>query len=221
MKLRAIYSVLLISALAGCSSQPSQFYVLNEIPPSDAHKLYVKNYHNLGLGPVSFPRYLNQPQIVTRETCNKLILNEFHRWAESLDDNSTHVIRNNLSNMLPASNIFIYPWRHADKVEYQIRIEVTRFDADEKGHVVLATQWQIVNDFDKKILRTSNRTYRESIGEKYTYDDLAGTMSLLLGRFTKDIAHSVVSVSVHNTHVDKEVKTEKIALIQVNYFYFH
>lgn len=204
MKIRAIYSVFLITSLAGCSgSQPSQFYLLNEIPAHHVKISHVKDHPNVGLGPVSFPKYLNQPQIVTRETCNKLNLNEFHRWAESLDDNATHVIRNNLANMLPASNIVIYPWRNSDKVEYQIRIEVTRFDADEKGHVVLATHWQIVEDNDKKILKTSNRTYRDCICEKYTYDDLACTMSQLLGRLSKDIAHSVAIASLQHKPSEK------------------
>lgn len=204
MKFRAIYSAFLITSLAGCSSQPSQFYLLNEIPAHRVTISHVKDHLNLGLGPVNFPRYLNQPQIVTRETCNKLKLNEFHRWADSLDDNTTHVIRNNLANMLPSSTVFIYPWRRADKVEYQIRIDVTRFDADEKGHVVLATRWQIVDDINKKILKTSNRTYRDCLCEKYSYDDLASAMSQLIGRLSRDIAHSVAITSLQHKSSEKE-----------------
>ncbi len=206
MKFRAIYSVFLITSLAGCSStQPSQFYLLNEIPPHQLRTVHLRDHPNIGLGPVSFPKYLNQPQIVTRVTCNKLNLNEFHRWAESLDENVTHVIRNNLENMLRSSTIFMYPWRNSDKVDFQIRIEITRFDADELGHVVLATRWQIVQDNDRKVLQTTNRIYRDHINEKYTFNDLACTMSQLLGRLSKDIAHSVSTESAQHKRSEKEI----------------
>lgn len=190
--LRKTCCLLLMGALTGCgSSQESQFYLLNAVPRHQVKTVHVNDHPKIGLGPVSFPRYLNQPQIVIRQTCAQLRLNEFHRWAEPLDDNTTAVIRNNLTNMIPSGYIYRHPWRQSDNLAYQIRLDITRFDADECGNVILEARWQILHDDDRKVLATTSRTYREHLCEKYTYNDLAIGMSQLLGRLSRDIALAI------------------------------
>lgn len=190
--LRKISCLVLMATLAGCGhSQDTQFYLLNPLPADQVRAVSIKDQPKIGLGPISFPRYLNQPQIVTRQTNSQLKLNEFHRWAESLDDNTMSVIRQNLTNMMRSAHIANWPWRHSDGVTYQIRLDISRFDADEKGAVVLETRWQILQNADKKPIVTTSRTYREHLSPKFTYNDLANCMSQLLARLSRDIAVSI------------------------------
>ncbi|MDQ2993404.1 MAG: PqiC family protein [Pseudomonadota bacterium] len=191
---RSLFILFFMTVLTGCSSTPSQFYVLTEIPPYQVRPLAINESSTIGLGPIEFPKYLDQPQIVIRKTQNKLDMNEFHRWAEPLDENTRRVLRNNLSNLLKSSRVVMYPWRHSDKVDYQIRVDITRFDSDECGNVILMARWQILDSDDKEVLSTHTRTYRECICQKYNYDDLARTMSNLLARFSRDLALGIQKV---------------------------
>ena len=55
----------------------------------------------IGVGPITVPKYLDRPQIVTRSGRNQLALGEFDRWAEPLQDNVLRVLAENLAFLIP------------------------------------------------------------------------------------------------------------------------
>jgi uncharacterized lipoprotein YmbA len=72
--------------LMGCaSSQPTRFFVLNAI--ESARQEPAQPCRNdasitIGINPVSVPRYLDRPQIMTKVSANEFKLSELNVWAE-------------------------------------------------------------------------------------------------------------------------------------------
>ncbi len=64
----------------------------------------------IGVGPIYLSEYLDQDQIVTRNSQNRLTLSENARWAEPLADNIAHVMAQNLSLLLQANQVTVHPW---------------------------------------------------------------------------------------------------------------
>src|SRR3989442_5325553 len=101
-----------LATLAGCGSSPAtRFYTLATVPPvtkiadrSSTPQLGV------GIRSVVLPAELDRPQIVTRTGPNTVHLAEFDRWSSPLRDSVANVIAENLSVLLPADRVAVYPW---------------------------------------------------------------------------------------------------------------
>ncbi len=91
----------LISLLlcAGCASSPSaRYFSLEAMPVSGGN---ADGRRLVGIGPVGMARYLKRPQMVTRGANNEMLLDEFSRWAEPLDDVLPRVLTSDLAALLP------------------------------------------------------------------------------------------------------------------------
>src|SRR5512145_1644163 len=84
--------------LGGCASQPSRFYLLSAMPDNITASPAMSNQQapTIGVGPITLPRYVDRPQIVTRTGPYEIKLAEFDRWAEGLDANFSRVLAENL-----------------------------------------------------------------------------------------------------------------------------
>ena len=84
--------------LGACASTPSRFYILNTLTASETiPATAAARGPVIGVGPITFPKYLDRPQIVTRASRHQLTLGEFDRWAEPLQDNVSRVLAENLA----------------------------------------------------------------------------------------------------------------------------
>lgn len=181
-----------VLALTGCASSESvRYYVLSATPagPSGAAVRDIP----VGVGPVEFPEYLDRPQIMTRTSQNELSMADFDRWAESLKDNTIRVLAENLATLLPSQRVVTYPWKRATPVDYQVTVQVSRFDRLEQGESVLAVRWRVLDGGGGELLsRTS--TYRETP----TGSDYAATVAAMnrnLEAFSRDVALRIGSLS--------------------------
>jgi uncharacterized lipoprotein YmbA len=91
------------------------------------------------------PEYLNRSQIVTRGGGSELEVDEFSRWAEPLTQALHRVVSTDVDNMMNGVIVIAFPWEAVvhNEVDYRLLGEVTRFDADRSGRVVLDIQWGI------------------------------------------------------------------------------
>src|SRR6202043_1164285 len=129
--------------VAGCSvlsPQPdrSEFFILS--PVSDSAGMATKpastspdSQLTVGVGPVDFPDYLRRLPVVTRVAPNRVDLSDERRWAEPLDKNFTRVLSENLAVLLDTQRIEKYPWALRTKVDYQIEVDVQRFETSSDG----------------------------------------------------------------------------------------
>lgn len=154
-------------ALSACSgTPPTQFYVLEpqfDVPTvstnAQAKKLII------GIGPISIPALLERKQLVTRDEDNNLQIAELQQWAAPLKDNIGEVLAQNLTALQPSQIIRAYPWSAYGGIDYQIIVQISRFEAkpgqaanleanwtimDEKNHTVIS------NGFSKTQAKTEN-----------------------------------------------------------------
>ena len=154
--------------VAGCSvlsPQPdrSEFFILT--PVSDSAGMAARpastspdSQLTIGVGPVDFPDYLRRLPVVTRVAPNRIDLSEERRWAEPLDKNFVRVLSENLAALLDTQRIEKYPWSLRTKVDYQVEINVQRFETTSDGQTQLLASWIIREGQRSKILYASQTT---------------------------------------------------------------
>ncbi len=116
--------VLMVFLLAACSTTPPvTYYKLNTLPEmqQDVSEAVSGDHVAVGLGPVAFPKFLDRPQIVIRQSPNRVKVSEFHRWASPLQGDFLRVLAKNISILLPMSRVAVFPWKDQDSPAYRIK----------------------------------------------------------------------------------------------------
>lgn len=147
-KLSVIIGVSLAATLfAGCfgpRADETQFFILtSEAAPESGAGGDI----TVGLGPITFPAYLNRPQVVTRLGPNQVDVSNHDRWAESLDGNFARSLAENLAALASADNIVHYPWYSTTELDHVVQVDVIRFEFDSLGAADLLCRWTL---FDGK-----------------------------------------------------------------------
>ena len=148
-----ILIVLFVLSAAGCAYQSpsSNFYVLSPRaqpgPPVQADLL-------LGVGPVNIADYLDRSQIVRRQSDVSLRLDEFNRWAGDYGKNITTVLAYDLARILGSEGVLPYPWSSSINLDYQVLLDISRFDTGPDNRVILDVQWQLFRKHPDKLLLT-------------------------------------------------------------------
>ena len=182
--------------LTGCgTTPPSQYYMLNSIPQAS-----IKNPQNqgetkvhIGVGPITIPKYLDRYAIVKRSNGAEVVINDMHRWAEPLADNFTRVLANNLYLLTGASEISIHPWRNANELDYQVVIDVQRFDADLNNSVALSAHWTIYGKDGKKSLYKQKTIFRDKASSG-DYATLVSAQSKATEKLSREIADKLKEI---------------------------
>jgi uncharacterized lipoprotein YmbA len=182
--------------LGGClgSSPPSRFYLLSPLPIQEAPSTAAGGVA-LGVGPVAVPEYLNRTQIVTRQGENQLQLGEFDRWAEPLGKNLSRVLVLNLSTLLSTDRIALHPWNRSTPIDYQVIVDVARFEAGGEGTASLLVRWSIVDAAERRTLVVRKSTFSDAIGSE-GYEATVASMSRLAGALSREIAEAIRDISV-------------------------
>jgi uncharacterized lipoprotein YmbA len=188
---------------AGCSvlsPQPdrSEFFILT--PVSVSAGMGAKpasagpdSQLTIGVGPVDFPDYLRRLPVVTRVAPNRIDLSDERRWAEPLDKNFVRVLSENLATLLDTHRIEKYPWALRTKVDYQVEVDVERFETTSDGQAQLVASWIIRDGPSHKILYASQTTSGAPAGS----DELSASSALSsnLATLSKQIASRVTELS--------------------------
>ena len=198
--------VLIISflILGGCLGKGTQkdtrFYLLQPISGISSGERASMEGEGvmLAIGPIRVREYLNRPQIVTRTQENKIILHDFHSWGEPLDRNFTVVLGGNLSNLLSTDRIVFFPWRRRPNFDYQVVVDVMRFDGDLGAEASLRAHYNIwavgeIEGEDRRI-GTWKSSFSRQTGDD-SFEALVSTMSELVGDLSREIAEKIKDVS--------------------------
>lgn len=190
MRQYVIVFALCTITIAGCLSprrDDSRFFVLS---PVGADPASVGSRQTLiGLGPIKMPAYLDRQEVVTRVAPNRLELSGQDRWAEPLDSNFTRVLAQDLSSDLGTQRITFFPWYNTTIVDYQVKVNVYRFESDKDGKVELTAHWQVLSGTGK-LLIVRDSTYTE-MAKPGDASDSAAAMSRALGRLSQEIASAI------------------------------
>jgi len=153
----------------------------------------------LGLGPITLPKYLDRPEIVTRMAPNRLELSKEDRWGESIQNGFTRAMERDLAAQAGAA-IVVFPWYSTVHIDMQVQIDVYRFETDAQGTATLSAKWTILDSTGKNILYTveSNLTQPSKPGDE---TEAAAALSRDVGDLSGQIANMLQQLRAHQgTH---------------------
>ena len=193
-----VITIMLMAVWGGCggSTAITRFYLLDSMAePAEEVGAGAAGHEDIviGVGPVNIPEYLKRSEIVTRDGRNKLLLADFDLWAEPLEENISRVLAKNLSILLPSDRIAVFPWRGMPSIQYQIKLDLIRFDGEQDGHALLDARWMILSGKEKEILLMRRSAFREPIVSK-TYEAIVVAQSRLIEKLSRDIAAALGSL---------------------------
>ena len=192
MRLSLVLIIVVLMVLSACTgtTRPSNFYVLSALPESETASEAARNENlAIGIGPITLPIYLDRSQIVTRINRNELEMNEFNRWAEPLKENFFRVLAENLSVLLNTVDVTIYPRRMLTPVDYQVGIDVTRYDVASDGKALLIAYWAVLGE-GKKIL-VKKKSILSAKAASMDYKDIVAAQNRALSDLSRSIASEI------------------------------
>ena len=184
--------LVMVFLLAACSTTPPvKYYTLNALPEmqQDTPEAVSGNGIAIGVGPVDFPKLLDRPQIVTRQSQNRVKVSEFHRWASALQGDFSRVLAKNISILLPTDRVAVYPWTDQFSPTYRIRLDVEHFDGRLGNFVSLDVRWSVTGREDKDpVVRTSVIEEPVSTAD---HEGLVAAMSRVLATLSREIVEVI------------------------------
>jgi uncharacterized protein len=187
---RRLSGVVLVASLLGlgaCASTPSRFYILNTLPASETGPATTAGRGPvIGVGPITFPKYLDRPQIVSRASRNQVTLGEFDRWAEPLQENFSSVLAENLALLLATDQILLNPWPGSATLDYQVRVDVLHFDGWLGGESTLLARWSILDRAEHELLSRKVHLHAPTGGRDY--EAMVVALNQLIEALSRDIA---------------------------------
>lgn len=200
-----IGALLLAAIIGGCAgSPPSRFYALSPIPAAEGRGAIAGGAVSVGLGPVSFPAFLDRPQIVYRESTNRLALDEFQRWGGTVQDDFLRVWSENLAYLLGTSRVVVFPTEVRSPLDFRVTADVLAFEGTPGGEAVLKVRWSVLDPYLEEVLAVHENAYRQSIRQSAVTVGQAGAsgpgdgaddrsaliaaMSACLAAFSEDVA---------------------------------
>jgi hypothetical protein len=175
--------------LAGCASTPpANFFLLTPMEEAEGRAAALSDKGvRVGIGPVTFPDFLDRPQIVSRAGSNRLELDELNRWGGALQDGFLRTLSENLAHLLGTANILVYPTEVRFPVELRVIGNVLRFEGSADGEAVLKVRWAVFDAYSERPLAMRESVYRNRVAGKGT-EALVAAMSESLGDFSRDLA---------------------------------
>ncbi len=188
----SVLSGLIFVGLAGCTTTPtSNFFVLSA---ADAPARGNASALALSIGPVDLPRYLDRPQIVSREGDNRLEVDEFNRWGGALDEEISRALARQLGLGLGTDRVFSYPSRLATDSDYRIVLDIQTFDGGRGGDVTLALVWSLIDDRTGQTLRTEQAVYTTPVSDERV-ESYVVALSRVLALLGNDLVVTLREVS--------------------------
>lgn len=194
----ALFALLVSSLpLAACSilapvPDASHFFVLAPLPraptPPNADESQ-SSATLLGIGPIKLPLYLDRQEIAMRLSPTQVGYSDVDRWAEPLGVSVNRVLMQNLSLLLGAERIVMYPWSNAANVSYQLEIELLSFEATQQGEAQLLARYTVLEGGTRRPLLV-----RDAAIHHPTATDTGttvATLSTVLGELSQVIAATV------------------------------
>src|SRR6266540_1085900 len=172
--------------LAACTSPPSRFYILHTLSASEMMPPVAQAERGpiIGVGPVNLPKYLDRPQIVTRASQQQLVIGEFDRWAEPLPENVSRVLAENLALLMSTDHALLFPWPRAAAIDYQVRVDVWRFDGTLGRESSLIARWSILDRNERELL-TKKSQFTAAVGTR-EYEALVAALNQMLEALSRD-----------------------------------
>jgi len=187
---------LLLAVGSGCAkTPPPDIYLLDSAAPSQLPGF--EKGIAVGVGPVELAPYLDRGQIISRESATKLKASEGHQWGEPLKAGFTRVLMVNLGLELDSNRIYEFPTRQRRSLDYQVAVDVLRFDGALSGEVVLGVRWTLLSGDGRRVLVSKVSSIEESVRQP-SYESFVIAQSRAVVQLAREIADGVSDQSATN-----------------------
>ena len=187
--LHLVVACLAALLLAACGSSPKErYYTLTadaSAPVTGTSAL------SIAVGPVTVPEAVDQPQIVAQVGANQVAMYEYQRWAGPLKGEIARVIAANLAQELGTPRVWSYAQATLPKRDYQVLVDVQRFDSVLGEAVTVEALWTIRPAEGGKAKTGRSSVRQATAGDGF--DALAAAHSRALARVSQDIAAAIRS----------------------------
>jgi uncharacterized lipoprotein YmbA len=192
--MRLIPAFLTLLLLVACgTTPPTRFYLLT--PEENARgNMVLSSDMVVGVGPVRLADYLGRPQVVRRESGNRLKVEEFERWGGSLETNIGWVVAENLTRILGTESVVTFPWERAVVPGFQVIIDIRRLDAMPNSESRLTALWRILGDDGRKILAIQRADITQKAADA-SIEALMAAQSRALATMSEQIAAKIRELS--------------------------
>ena len=176
----------LLGACVFGTSKKSTFYTLT---PQQTVALSNQNLNFIGVNRIQLPKYLDRPQIVTQnKDSSEMIVSEYNRWIESPSVLATRMVVENLSALLPKTQIKMNQFG-TEKFDKIVSVEVVSMNAILSKKAKLNAWYTIKNKEGKILLR---QKFTQTVDIDKSYDDLALGYSQLWMKLSQQIAKNLI-----------------------------
>ncbi len=193
-----LVSIALALFLTACASSPKvQFYVLKPLATLPSASVEIKGQQSIGIGPISLPSLLENKNIVTRLSDNTVQVAQFHQWAAPLQDHLLQTISRNLTVLQPDAAVRTYPWSVHGTVDFQIIIDISRFDASPGKSVNLEANWTIKNEKTNIVYKNGRSIINHPLRDT-SYLGSVHALSQILGEFSQVLSLALTKIAAAN-----------------------
>jgi uncharacterized protein len=186
---------------SGCSflsprPDPTRFYILSATAtaPAAATAAAAAQPLRLGLGPVTLPDYLLNPEVVTRVSLNRIELDPASRWAEPFDQNFRAILARDLQTLLGNASVTPYPWYSSTHLDFAIEVNVERFERDPSGATRLVADWRIRDGRSNRALLAHHSSFSAPAAGS-SVDNAVAALSRELNDLSRQIADAVTALN--------------------------
>ena len=192
-------SFVLTGCLARGPAQPTDYLVLNSLYSSEAseHEIAELKDVAIAVGPIRLPQLLDRQQIVIRTNPNKIEILEFSQWSEPLRVNFARVLAENLTILLDSDQIIIFPFLKEALFDYQVTVEVTRFDGNFNEGAQMRTSWTIWGPKRRQVLLKKYSRFNEPVSGN-DIEALVAAKSRIIANLSKEIAEAIKGLAENN-----------------------
>jgi uncharacterized lipoprotein YmbA len=145
------------------------------------------------IGHVQLPDYVARPQLVTRVGQNELQIHEYARWSENLTETFSRVLAADISALLPAATVVVFPWEGVGDCDYRVDLHVLQFDLLPGDSASLGVQWLVRADQRSPGAGLHQEVFRETLAED-SYEEMVAAQSRTVAALSRAIAAQIQSM---------------------------
>lgn len=131
-----------LAGLAGCASSPDANFYLLSASQSQPLANWGEDSPNVLIRPINIPAHLKRPEVVYRSDDNRVLINEYDRWAETVDKSIANILSENLMTSLGSERIYTPDASFATRPDIIVRIDIKQFGLMDDGQVALVATWE-------------------------------------------------------------------------------
>lgn len=191
LHLRLLLATVLALAGGCAGTPPARFHTLS--PVAEAAPAAAAAAYSVAIGPVSVPDTVDRPQLVLQLDANRVEILEQTRWAAPLQSAIGQVIAANLTRLLGGARVAAYPQRAAAEPDYEVTVDVLRFESTLGSAASLDVLWSI-RGAKGRVLKAGRSTVREP-AEAQDTDSLVAAHDRALAAVSRDIARFISGIS--------------------------